>query len=148
MPAASVNEVAVEFELQFADGDRWQGPFDRFQLREMLYTERLTGQERVRVPGTADAEQLGERPEFAEILSLLGKEDENTARRSSIVGWKKGGAVADAAEAEKARKEDERRREAAVRLAQQQGPNRSFVVGGLVTIVVLLGALAATLLLT
>ena len=140
--------MPLEFELQFADGDRWQGPFDRFHLREMLYTERLTGQERIRVPGSVDSEVLAERPEFSEVLTLLGKEEEQTGRRSSIVGWKKGGSVAEAAEAEKARREAERRQALEEHIARSQGPSRRFVVGGLVAIAVLLVGLMATLLLT
>ena len=57
----------VEFELQFAVGDAIQGPFDRVTLREMLFTGRLTGDERVRVPGSSSFEKLSKRPEMAGV---------------------------------------------------------------------------------
>ena len=90
-----------EFELQHADGDLWQGPYDRFSLRELLYVGRLTGDENIRVPGTTDIERLGERPEFVEVLQLIGKAESTQTHRSSIAGWKKSGGTSEP-EAEKA----------------------------------------------
>jgi len=57
----------VEFELQFAQGDAIQGPYDRYTLRQMVYTGRLAGDERIRPPG-GDFCALKERPEFAVVL--------------------------------------------------------------------------------
>lgn len=146
--ARVVVEQPFEFELQLADGDRWEGPFDRFNLREMVYTERLTGDERLRVPGQPDSERLRDRPEFAEVLQLLGKQEASAPRKSSIAGWKKGGAVAEAAEKVKAEKEAERRREVEARIKAKEGPNRNFVIGGAVTIGILLVLLVLTLVFT
>lgn len=63
-PAAPV-PLPVELELQRAQGDAIEGPYDRITLQEMLYTGRLTGTERVRVPGEAAFHTLSDRPELA-----------------------------------------------------------------------------------
>ncbi len=79
-----------EFELQFAEGDAWQGPYDRFSLREMIYVGRLTGDEQLRSPGGADCERLGDLPEFGDVLQLLGKTEVTGTHRHSIAGWQRG----------------------------------------------------------
>jgi hypothetical protein len=70
----------IEFELQFAVGDAIQGPYDRITLREMLYTGRLTGDERVRIPGSSSFEKLSRRPEMAGVLALVEKRKAANAR--------------------------------------------------------------------
>ncbi|MEC7949205.1 MAG: hypothetical protein VX265_16670, partial [Myxococcota bacterium] len=82
-----------EFELQLGVGDRVEGPFDRMYLREHVYMGRLTGDERIRVPGASTWARLGDRPEFAEILSLLGKEAPAVVGNKRIAGWQKTGGV-------------------------------------------------------
>lgn len=81
-----------EFELQLGVGDRVQGPFDRMYLREHLYMGRLTGDERVRIPGAAAWGRLGDRPEFQEVLHLLGKDEPAVLGNKRIAGWQKAGA--------------------------------------------------------
>lgn len=90
-PTATPPDHPWEFELQFAVGDQVQGPWDRMHLREQLYQGRLTGDERIRVPGAGDWQRLGDRPEFAEILRLLGKDEPKVVGQKRIAGWKKGG---------------------------------------------------------
>ena len=77
---------AWEFELQFATGDVVKGPYDRLTLREMLYTGRLTGDERIRLPGGSQFERLADRPEFQEVIAVLGPR-QTTSRRSG--GWRR-----------------------------------------------------------
>lgn len=86
--AEDSGEVPFEFELQRAKGDRVEGPFDRLTLREMLYTGALTGSELVRRPGQTHFSELALRPEFAEVLSLLGKEPAAPRGERRIAGWK------------------------------------------------------------
>jgi hypothetical protein len=54
----------------------------------MLYLGRLAGDERIRPPGSAAFERLSDRPEFAEVLILLGKEVGAAPVRHSIAGWR------------------------------------------------------------
>ncbi len=79
---------AFEFELQRSRGDAVDGPFDRLTLREMLYTGRLRGQELVRIPGQTSFQPIAERPEFGEILHLLGKVSDEPQGERRITGWK------------------------------------------------------------
>jgi hypothetical protein len=88
-----------EFEVQLAPGDAPQGPYDRLALRELLYVGRLTGDERVRVPGDSQWSPIAERPEFLEVLDLLGKRPGAGATRHSIAGWRKAPSVPAAAPA-------------------------------------------------
>lgn len=85
-PDKTVVGGSWEFELQFATGDVVKGPYDRLTLREMLYTGRLTGDERIRLPEGGQFERLGDRPEFAEVIDILGPR-RNAARRSG--GWRR-----------------------------------------------------------
>ena len=89
-PAPTPEEHPWEFELQLGVGDRVEGPFDRMYLREHVYMGRLTGDERLRVPGAKEWERLGDRPEFAEVLHLLGK-DGPVLGNKRIAGWQKAG---------------------------------------------------------
>jgi hypothetical protein len=84
-----------EFELQLAVGDRVQGPFDRMLLQEELYTGLLTGDERIRVPGSTVWGRLGDREEFAKVLHLLGK-DEDVRGQRRIASWQRSSAAATA----------------------------------------------------
>ena len=88
-PAVEPAGGPFEYEVQYAAGDQWQGPFDRYGLREMLYVGRLTGDEQVRVPGSARHERLGDLAEFEAVLTLLGRTEQTGTHRHSIVGWKK-----------------------------------------------------------
>lgn len=80
-----------EFELQLGVGDQVQGPHDRMFLREGLYVGRLTGDERIRVPGASAWERLGDRPEFAEVLQLLEKDGAAPRGNTRIAGWQRSG---------------------------------------------------------
>jgi len=77
-----------EFELQRAQGDVVEGPFDLLHLREMIYTGRLRGSERVRVPGSSTFQQLGDHAALREVLVLVGRlqPDEPQGERR-ISGW-------------------------------------------------------------
>ncbi len=90
-PTPTPEEHPWEFELQLGVGDKVEGPFDRMYLREHIYMGRLTGDERVRVPGAPAWARLGDRPEFAEVLHLLGK-DGPVMGNKRIAGWQKAGA--------------------------------------------------------
>lgn len=72
-PAAPV-PLPLELELQRALGDAIEGPYDRITLQEMLYTGRLNGTERVRVPGEVAFHTLSERPELAFVRERFHSE--------------------------------------------------------------------------
>jgi len=91
LPTPTPEEHPWEFELQLGVGDKVEGPFDRMYLREHIYMGRLTGDERIRVPGASAWARLGDRPEFAEVLHLLGK-DGPVMGNKRIAGWQKAGA--------------------------------------------------------
>lgn len=61
---AAPEPLPLEFELQRAQGDAIEGPYDRVSLQEMLYTGVLKGSERVRVPGESAFVPLSERAEL------------------------------------------------------------------------------------
>ncbi len=65
-PAAPA--APLELELQRAQGDAIEGPYDRITLQEMLYAGRLTGEERVRAPGAPAFVMLREHAELAFVL--------------------------------------------------------------------------------
>jgi 2-oxoglutarate dehydrogenase E2 component (dihydrolipoamide succinyltransferase) len=90
-PTPAPEDHPWEFELQLGVGDKVEGPFDRMYLREHLYMGRLTGDERVRVPGATAWARLGDRPEFAEVLHLLGKDEPAVVGNKRIAGWQKAG---------------------------------------------------------
>ncbi len=77
---ASTPRVSLEFELQRSIGDAIEGPFDRITLQEMLYAERLTGTERVRVPGSSAFTVLSDHAEFQSILDAFHPETVRSGR--------------------------------------------------------------------
>lgn len=79
----------ITFELQHAIGDAVQGPFDRITLREMIYAGRLTGDERIRIPGTSAFTRLADRPEFAAVLAVSDRGTSHPAPRSVRGGWRR-----------------------------------------------------------
>ncbi len=50
-----------------------EGPFALLHLREMIYTGRLRGSERVRAPGSSTFQQLGDHDALREVLVLVGR---------------------------------------------------------------------------
>lgn len=80
-------DAAFEFELQFSKGDPWRGPWPVAKIRELIYVGRLTGEERVRLPGTAAVMPMRDRREFAEVLALLGRESPALLRQSRV-SWR------------------------------------------------------------
>jgi len=91
-PVPTPESQPWEFELQLAVGDQVKGPHDRMFLREGLYVGRLTGDERIRIPGASAWERLGDRAEFAEVLQLLETDDAAPRGNTRIAGWQRSGA--------------------------------------------------------
>ena len=75
----------MEFELQYAVGDAVRGPFDVNHLRQQVYMGLLTGDERIRAPG-GSFEPMAERPEFAEVVALVGRRA--PVARGTLPRWK------------------------------------------------------------
>lgn len=100
-PLGPIHEPALPaaFELQLAQGDSIQGPYDRVTLREMLYLGRLTGDERVRVPGKSAFTRLADHPEFAVVLAVSDRVQAPVAARAARGGWKRTDAGLSAADA-------------------------------------------------
>jgi hypothetical protein len=80
--------VLMMLDVQSNDG-LLLGRMNRMEIRERIYSGRLSGAERVRVPGQ-EWEPIGTRPEFAQILGLVGVDVAGLAvARQLIKGWKK-----------------------------------------------------------
>lgn len=77
---------AFRYHLQRTEGEV-EGPFDRFALRELLYTGGLSGRERVRPLGGAWS-KLSERPEFQDLQRFSGREEVREGERR-IQGWQR-----------------------------------------------------------
>lgn len=79
---------AMELDVQGEDG-QLLGRLDRISIRERIYNGELKGGERVRLDG-ADWEPIGNRPEFAQVLALVGVDVAGLAvARQQIKGWKR-----------------------------------------------------------
>ncbi|GEM_PF-3318937 len=79
---------AMTLELQGEDGQSL-GRMNRMTIREQIYAGHLKGAERVRVEGQ-EWEPIGGRPEFAEVLALVGVDVAGLAvARQQIKGWKR-----------------------------------------------------------
>ncbi len=79
---------AMELEVQGEDG-QLLGRMNRLQIRERIYAGSLKGSEHVRLDGE-NWEAIGSRPEFAQILALVGVDVAGLAvARQQVKGWKR-----------------------------------------------------------
>ena len=87
-PAAQGLPPAMLLDVQGEDG-QYLGSMDRLQIRERIYSGVLKGGERIRETG-GEWEPVGSRPEYAEVLHLIGVDVAGLAvARQQIKGWKR-----------------------------------------------------------
>lgn len=82
----------MDVELRTPSG-RLLGPWDRHLVREKIYVGELKGQEQVRPPN-GDWVDIGSRPEFAEVLQLVGVDlGSQRISKQALRGWRKTGSA-------------------------------------------------------
>ncbi len=80
--------VAMTLDVQSMNG-LVLGRMDRLRIRESIYSGELKGSERVRETGS-EWEPISERPEFAEVFTLIGIDVASLAvARQQVKGWKR-----------------------------------------------------------
>ncbi|MCB9741940.1 MAG: hypothetical protein H6741_09935 [Alphaproteobacteria bacterium] len=83
----------MELELR-APGGRALGTFDRYAVREQIYLGAFKGQEQVRPASGGEWVDIVSRPEFAEILALMGVDlGAGQIAKQSLKGWRKTGSA-------------------------------------------------------
>ncbi len=80
--------AGMQLEVQGEDG-QLLGRMSRIGIREQIYAGELSGVERVRLDG-GEWEPIGSRPEFTQVLALVGVDVAGLAvARQQIKGWKR-----------------------------------------------------------
>lgn len=80
-----------------AGGGRDLGVLDRYAIRERIYLGELKGQEEVRPSTGGDWVDIASRPEFAEVLALVGVDlGAGRIAKQSLKGWRKTGSAVSA----------------------------------------------------
>lgn len=139
-PAEAANRW-MDVELRTPSG-RLLGPWDRHLVREKIYTGELKGQEQVRPPN-GDWVDIASRPEFAEVLQLVGVDlGSQRISKQALRGWRKSGSAIEGGARPMTADEATR----AVRGRPQTQEKRPFpviplVIGAVVLLAVILGLL-------
>lgn len=83
----------MEVELR-GPGEKPLGVLDRYAVRERIYQGELKGREQVRPAAGGEWVEIGSRPEFAEVLAMMGVDlGAGQIARQSLKGWRKTGSA-------------------------------------------------------